>query len=201
MFTALPACRVRNTMGDPYMSRYVILTMILLAAVRVASAAESDDSRFTKTNSRSEYVHCGRSLRCGRQADPIRRPKRRLPIRLGTRAAAATTTTDRDRTPFQRDGQGDVCRTSRRAVIWTDERTGTQIPLSYRGWMGTYDPETLGISNRDFVLKLASPPRRAGRGSAGRGRKGGERGEGTKAPRLKRARSKSRQSVGSFRVC
>jgi hypothetical protein len=38
--------------------------------------------------------------------------------------------------------------------IWTDERTGTQIPLSYRGWMGTYDPGSLGISSRDFVLKF-----------------------------------------------
>ena len=30
--------------------------------------------------------------------------------------------------------------------IWTDERTGTQLPLSYRDWEGTYDPGELGIS-------------------------------------------------------
>ena len=36
--------------------------------------------------------------------------------------------------------------------IWTDVRTGTQIPLSYRGWAGTYDPRDLGISYWDFVL-------------------------------------------------
>ena len=38
--------------------------------------------------------------------------------------------------------------------IWVDTRTGTWIPLSYRGWQGTYDPEELGISARDFVLKF-----------------------------------------------
>jgi hypothetical protein len=40
------------------------------------------------------------------------------------------------------------------AWIWTDTRTGTQIPLSYRGWSGTYDPRELGISVWDFVLKF-----------------------------------------------
>ncbi|MHB8955226.1 MAG: cytochrome c3 family protein [Pirellulaceae bacterium] len=38
--------------------------------------------------------------------------------------------------------------------LWTDTRTGTQIPLSYRGWPGTYDPRELGISMWDFVLKF-----------------------------------------------
>ncbi len=38
--------------------------------------------------------------------------------------------------------------------IWTDTRTGTQIPLSYRGWPGTYDPRALGISKWDFILKF-----------------------------------------------
>lgn len=38
--------------------------------------------------------------------------------------------------------------------IWTDTRTGTQIPLSYRGWPGTYDPRDLGIQSWDFVLKF-----------------------------------------------
>ncbi len=38
--------------------------------------------------------------------------------------------------------------------IWTDERTGTQIPLSYRRWQGTYHPDDLGISPWDFILKF-----------------------------------------------
>lgn len=30
--------------------------------------------------------------------------------------------------------------------IWTDARTGTQLPLSYRTWPHTYHPDTVGIS-------------------------------------------------------
>ena len=35
--------------------------------------------------------------------------------------------------------------------ILADARTGTQIPLSYRSWPGTFKPEQLGLSSRDFV--------------------------------------------------
>jgi hypothetical protein len=38
--------------------------------------------------------------------------------------------------------------------IWSDERTATQIPLSYRDWPGTYDPETIGISPWSLVQKF-----------------------------------------------
>ena len=35
--------------------------------------------------------------------------------------------------------------------ILSDSRTGTQIPLSYRQWPGTFRPEQLGLSSREFV--------------------------------------------------
>ncbi|MCP4257438.1 MAG: hypothetical protein GY774_07895 [Planctomycetes bacterium] len=35
--------------------------------------------------------------------------------------------------------------------ILSDARTGTQIPLSYRKWPGTFRPEQLGLSSREFV--------------------------------------------------
>jgi hypothetical protein len=35
--------------------------------------------------------------------------------------------------------------------ILADARTGTQIPLSYRSWPGTFKPEQLGLSSREFV--------------------------------------------------
>ena len=38
--------------------------------------------------------------------------------------------------------------------IWLDELTGTQLPLSYRGWPGTYRPEELGISKWDFTKQF-----------------------------------------------
>ena len=36
--------------------------------------------------------------------------------------------------------------------IWVDERTGTQLPLSYRSWPGTWNPARLGVSAWDFTL-------------------------------------------------
>lgn len=36
--------------------------------------------------------------------------------------------------------------------ILLDERTGTQIPLSYRPWKGMWNPVALGLSNWDFTL-------------------------------------------------
>jgi len=38
--------------------------------------------------------------------------------------------------------------------ILSDARTGTQIPLSYRSWPGTFKPEQLGLSSREFVKQF-----------------------------------------------
>ncbi len=38
--------------------------------------------------------------------------------------------------------------------IWSDERTGTHLPLSYRGWQGTYDPDELGLTRWQVAAKL-----------------------------------------------
>ncbi len=40
--------------------------------------------------------------------------------------------------------------------LLTDERTGTQIPLSYRGWQGTYHPDALGIDRLRFMLEFGT---------------------------------------------
>ena len=53
--------------------------------------------------------------------------------------------------------------------VWTDTRTGTQIPLSYRGWPGTYDPGDLGINSRDFLLQFGRHLPGGGPGESPRG--------------------------------
>ena len=35
--------------------------------------------------------------------------------------------------------------------VWVDEKTGTQLPLSYRGWPGTWNPEEVGITQWRFT--------------------------------------------------
>ena len=136
------------------MSRYVILNLAFLTAVCMNSALGADDSRFTKTNSRSQYVHWidlydvndqridptaetgppySPQFTCGRCHD-----YKAIVTGHHFNGIDKTAAAGRPGEPW----------------IWTDERTGTQIPLSYRGWMGTYDPGSLGISTRDFVLKF-----------------------------------------------
>ena len=39
--------------------------------------------------------------------------------------------------------------------VWVDGRTGSQIPLSYRGWPGTYKPQDLGMSRFRFLNQFA----------------------------------------------
>jgi hypothetical protein len=39
--------------------------------------------------------------------------------------------------------------------IWTDSATRTQIPLSYRGWKGTFKPSDLGLSDYDFLTNFS----------------------------------------------
>lgn len=38
--------------------------------------------------------------------------------------------------------------------IWSDPRSGTHLPLSYRNWQGTYNPDVLGLSRWEVAAKL-----------------------------------------------
>ncbi len=38
--------------------------------------------------------------------------------------------------------------------IWSDPRTGTHLPLSYRDWEGTFNPDQLGISRWEVAAKF-----------------------------------------------
>src|SRR5690606_5094141 len=38
--------------------------------------------------------------------------------------------------------------------IWSDPRSGTHLPLSYRDWEGTYNPDVLGLSRWEVAAKL-----------------------------------------------
>jgi hypothetical protein len=40
--------------------------------------------------------------------------------------------------------------------IWTDPRTGTQLPLSYRDWPHTYDPDALGITTWEMTKQFGA---------------------------------------------
>lgn len=50
--------------------------------------------------------------------------------------------------------------------IWSDNRTGTHLPLSYRGWPGTHHPDDLGLSRWQVAAKLGGFMPGGGVGSA-----------------------------------
>ncbi|MCR9293196.1 MAG: hypothetical protein NXI32_10785 [bacterium] len=50
--------------------------------------------------------------------------------------------------------------------VWSDERTGTHLPLSYRGWKGTYNPDELGMTRWEVAAKLGGYMPGGGVGSA-----------------------------------
>lgn len=39
-------------------------------------------------------------------------------------------------------------------MIWNDPRTGTHLPVSFRGWPGTHKPKDLGLSNWQMAAKF-----------------------------------------------
>ncbi len=132
----------------------VVITGTIAAMLLVDLAAQAEESRFAMTFSRSQYVHWielydatdtkidptdphappySPVFTCGRCHDYAAISRGHHFNALQPQAAAG------------RPGE---------PWIWTDTRTGTQLPLSYRGWPGTYDPRALGISTWDFLLKF-----------------------------------------------
>lgn len=136
------------------MSRYAWGASALLPIVCFCTVLSAGESRFAQTGSRSQYTHWidlyDANQRRIDPADPKAPPysPRRTcgrchdyeAITLGHHFNAIA-----DSSQAGRPGE---------PWIWTDTRTGTQLPLSYRGWPGTYEPDYVGISPWDFVLKF-----------------------------------------------
>ncbi|RMF44812.1 MAG: hypothetical protein D6753_01635, partial [Planctomycetota bacterium] len=50
--------------------------------------------------------------------------------------------------------------------IWSDPRTGTYLPLSYRRWRGSWDPDKIGISRWEMAAKIGPFTPGGGAGSS-----------------------------------
>jgi len=133
---------------------------ILLSTVLLCAASPGADSRFSQTHSRSEYVHwidlydANNKKINPAETDEAKKAnwKPYSPVKTCGRchdykdiAHGHHFNAIHKDVPRGRRGE---------PWIWYDVRTGTQIPLSYRRWKGTYDPNELGISARGFVLKF-----------------------------------------------
>ena len=137
------------------MSRYAIGASFLLVILAVCAALPAAESRFAETGSRSDYVHWidlyDANHRRIDPTDPNAAPY--SPSRTCGRCHDYEAMSRGHH--FNAMLESAVPGRAGEPWIWTDTRTGTQIPLSYRRWPGTYDPRDLGISNWDFVLKFA----------------------------------------------
>ncbi|NLY03133.1 MAG: hypothetical protein GXY83_44360 [Rhodopirellula sp.] len=136
------------------MFRYSMVLSLLITSACINLSRAADESRFTKTGSRSQYVHW---------IDLYDAEDRIIDPSSETAAPYSPQFTCGRCHDYAAIAGGHHFNAIRKDAapgrpgepwIWTDPRTGTQIPLSYRGWPGTYDPGALGISARDFVLKF-----------------------------------------------
>ncbi len=132
--------------------RRLIAAVVLIAAAVSTSFAEAADTRFARSDSDARFLHWidlydhgGRKITpesdrpyssqqtCGRCHD-----YETISHGWHFNAFAADSVDGRRGEPW----------------IWTDTRTGTQLPLSYRDWSPTFDPKSLGISSWDMVKQF-----------------------------------------------
>ncbi len=136
------------------MSRYAFGASVLLPIVCLCTALSASESRFAQTGSRSQYTHWIDLYDANqRRIDPTD-PK--APPYSPRRTCGRCHDYEAIATGHHFNAIGNSAQPGRPGEpwIWTDTRTGTQIPLSYRGWEGSYKPEALGISPWDFVMKF-----------------------------------------------
>ncbi len=136
------------------MKWYTFCLLSLSASLGFPAAAAGQGSRFAVTNSRSEYAHWIDLYDANnRRIDPTDPDAAPYSPRITcgrchdyeSMASGHHFNAMHSSLPAGRPGE---------PWIWTDERTGTQIPLSYRRWEGTYHPDDLDISPWDFILKF-----------------------------------------------
>lgn len=130
------------------------LGVSLLLTVMGISATSLAASRFAQTHSRSDYVHWIELYDAdGRTIDPTD-PKAKPYSPKKTCGRCHDYDAIACGYHFNAlDKQVDPGRPGE-PWIWTDTRTGTQIPMSYRDWKGVHNPDKLGISPWEFVLKF-----------------------------------------------
>ncbi len=137
-----------------HLTRIGLVISTLLALQSAGPKACAEDSRFAATNSRSQYVHWidlydADDVKIDPEAEDAR-PYSPMYTCGRCHDYKAISHGYHFNAPFSGESEG----RSGEPWIWTDTRTGTQIPLSYRDWPGTYNPRDLGISDREFVLKF-----------------------------------------------
>jgi hypothetical protein len=171
---------------------------LAIAAGSLFQVVRAGESRFAATNSRSQYAHWidlyDESDHRIDPTDPNAPPY--SPLRTCGRCH------DYDAIShgyhFNAIDKNSEKGRSGEPWIWVDPRTGTQIPLSYRGWTDTFDPRKLGISEWEMVLQFGRHMPGGGPGEVGTPAEGAA-GEAAKAPARPASRSARKSSAQAAR--
>lgn len=129
-----------------------VAAMMALAILAAPQTAHAQGSRFERTDSRSQYVH--RILIYDAQGRRIS-PDDDNPAPYSPKETCAKC---HDYEAISHgyhfnapDPEADPGRLGE-PWVWTEPRSGSQIPLSFRDWEGTYKPEELGMDTWSFTL-------------------------------------------------
>jgi hypothetical protein len=128
--------------------RYDVFSLVfcvLLGSIPLSGLGADGESRFARSDSLSGYVHWIELLDDQvNKIDPNEeQPRPYSPLKTCGRCHDYNSISHGwhfdavERDQNGRPGQ---------PWIWSDARTGTNLPLSYRQWKGTFDPDQLGIS-------------------------------------------------------
>jgi hypothetical protein len=136
------------------MSWHTMAASVVLSVTLAGDLWAADATRFAQTHSRSNYVHWidlydanNRKIVLSDENPPPYSPKRTCGRCHDYDAMSHGHHFNANRNIAEPGRPGEPW-------IWIDPRTGTQLPLSYRGWEGTHHPDNLGISPRQFVLQF-----------------------------------------------
>ena len=153
-----------------WLALFVVLSMLLGLLGDPAGAQRrrgrgggaADPNRFEQTGSQSQYVHRikiydaqGQPIDPSDPNAPPYSPKQTCSKCHDYEAIASGYHFNAPSPPAGSQTEGPLG--SRRGEPWilTDEQTGTQIPITYRNWPGTFEPGEVGLSPWEFVMRFA----------------------------------------------
>ena len=124
--------------------------------VALASDLASGQENFKRTDSGRAYAHwIELHDHDGRVVDPRAPDPSPFSMRATCKTCHDIATIEHGWHFSTRDDSGDAARNGEPWIL-TDPRTGTQIPLSLRGWKGTWRPDQVGIDAFRFVREFGS---------------------------------------------
>ena len=159
-----------DAMASTSINQYALVLLVAGMVWSVGSGSAWAQSKYATSDNQSGYVHWIELYdENNNKIDPVENPKPYSPEKTCGRchdfktiahgwhfnAALSKPNSDAGRPGIP--------------MIWSDPRTGTHLPVSYRGWEGTYHPNDLGISPWQMAAKFGGylPGMKTDAGSSG----------------------------------